>query len=903
MDMRVDFFDEEGYVRKQCESCGEYYWTKNPNRKTCGDPPCDDYEFIGEPQFDKEYSMNEMREKFLSFFEENKHDRVDRYPVVPRWRDDVLLVGASIMDFQPWVISGQAEPPANPLTVSQPSIRFTDIDNVGLSGRHFTIFEMMAHHAFNITRDVYWMDQTVRYCDEFARSLNIDTDLVTYKESPWSGGGNAGPAFEVLYKGVEIATLVFMQYETANGDEEEILNIKGKDYTLMGKKIVDTGYGLERYVWASQGTKTAYEAVFPEIVPRIKNKAGVPSIDEEIMMENARLSGLMDVEDAGDLRMLRERVADQVGIDPKELERKMKPYERVYAIADHTKSLAFMLGDGVVPSNVGTGYLSRMLLRRVSRYLDDLDMEIPISEIVAWQIEDLDKFQTLEERKDEILEMVDHEEQKYEETLDKGGRLVNRKIGELQKQNQKEVPLKVLKTLYKSHGVMPETVKDKAEKKGLNVEIPDNFFSLLAQDQGTEEETIKDEKRYLDSSYPETEELFYEESHLNEFTAEVLGIEDNWIILDKTAFYPEGGGQPSDRGTINTIDVLSVQRENGVIIHKVNDPEAFSVGENVHGKIDWDRRSRIMKHHTATHVILGAAVRVLGDHVWQAGSDLSEDSARIDISHHERLSREDVKEIEKLANQAVMDRRDVHFEYVERTKAEQEYGFRIYQGGPVPGRELRILKVDKWDVEACGGTHVDDTGEIGFIKILNTEKIQDGIERIIFASGHAALEQVQHKEDLLSETAETFRVSEEDAPKTAKKFFNEWKDRGKEIDKLKQEIASLREVNIREVSGLKIKWDILENVEPNDLRDMGFEMKEDDSLVLLVSEKGFIVIAGDKVLEKGLSAMMVKEKLTSVTGGSGGGRDDMVQGGGINPGKIEKGIKEAVNYCEEMIQQ
>lgn len=901
MDMSVDFFDDEGYVRKKCVSCGEYFWTKDPDRKTCGDPPCDDYEFIGEPQFDKEYTMDEMRDKFLSFFEWHGHKRMDRYPVVPRWRDDVLLVGASIMDFQPWVINEQAEPPGNPLTISQPSIRFTDIDNVGLSGRHFTIFEMMAHHAFNITEDVYWMDQTVRYCDEFAKTLNIDTDLVTYKESPWAGGGNAGPAFEVLYKGVEIATLVFMQYETAKGNEKEIINIKGTDYTPMGKKIVDTGYGLERYVWASQGTKTAYEAVFPEIVPRLKREAGIPSIDDEIMMENARLSGLMDVEDVGDLRSLREKVANKVGIEPEELERKMKPYERVYAIADHTKSLAFMLGDGVVPSNVETGYLARMLLRRVSRYLDDLNLEIPISEIVAWQIEDLSRFPQLQRRKEEILEMVDHEERKYEETIDKGKRLVDRRVEELLEEGKTEVPLEELKTLYESHGIMPEVVKEKTEGSGLKVDVPDNFFSLLAQDQETKEEETKEKETIKVEEYPETEKLYYKDSHMKEFEAEVLGKEQDWLILNKTAFYPLGGGQPADKGQINNVEVLDVQKSDGIVLHKVEDVEKFEEGEEVHGEIDWERRSRIMKNHTSTHVILGAAREVLGEHVWQAGSDLSEDSARLDINHHRRIERSEIKKIEELANQVVMERRNVEFEYMERTKAEQKYGFRLYQGGPVPGKELRILKVEDWDTEACGGTHVEDTGEIGFIKILNTERVQDGIERLKFASGHAALESVQEKEELLQDTADVFRVEETQLPRTANKFFEEWKERGKKIDDLKTELASLRKANVEKISGIEIKWDILEDASADDLRDMGFEMKEDNTVVILVSNEGFVSLVGDEALRRGLDAESIMNEITEITGGSGGGKEDMVQGGGLNPDKIEEGVEAALNYCKNKL--
>lgn len=192
MDMTTRMFKEEGWIRKKCPKCGKYFWTLDPDRETCGDPPCDEYQFIGKPGIPKKYTLDEMREKFLSFFEKHEsypHGRVKRYPVLPRWRDDVLLVGASIMDFQPWVISGEADPPANPLTISQPSIRFTDIDNVGITGRHFTIFEMMAHHAFNYPgKPIYWMDETVELAFEFfTKELKMKPEDITFKGEPLGG--------------------------------------------------------------------------------------------------------------------------------------------------------------------------------------------------------------------------------------------------------------------------------------------------------------------------------------------------------------------------------------------------------------------------------------------------------------------------------------------------------------------------------------------------------------------------------------------------------------------------------------------------------------------------------------------------------------------------------------------
>jgi len=290
----IEYFKENGFVRKQCEKCGSYFWTRDKDIKTCGDAPCEIYSFIGSPIF-KERSPDEVRESFLSFFEDRSHTRLGRYPVVARWRDDIYLTIASIADFQPFITSGKVPPPANPLVISQPCIRLEDLESIGKSGRHLTIFEMMGHHAFNKRgeEEIYWKNDTVRYCDDFLRQLGVDMESVTYKEAPWVGGGNAGPCLEVITGGLELATLVFMDLELSpRGD----INMEGQQYRKMNTYIVDTGYGLERFVWASKGTPTVYDAMFPTVIKELVNAAGIEHPIEthpEIIITHASLSGSM----------------------------------------------------------------------------------------------------------------------------------------------------------------------------------------------------------------------------------------------------------------------------------------------------------------------------------------------------------------------------------------------------------------------------------------------------------------------------------------------------------------------------------------------------------------------------------------------------------------------------------
>ncbi|MEM2977762.1 MAG: alanine--tRNA ligase-related protein, partial [Candidatus Hadarchaeales archaeon] len=301
---RVKLFREEGFERRKCAGCGRWFWTLDPERRTCGDTPCDEYSFIGRPPTRKRLSLKEVERSFLKFFERRGHEVIRRYPVVARWRDDIFLTIASIADFQPWVTSGQVPPPANPLVVSQPSIRLNDIDNVGRSGRHLTLFHMGGHHAFN-TREkrVYWNDRTVELCHEFfTRELGIKGEDLNYVEDLWEGGGNAGEDFEVNARGLELATLVFMRYE-----------VVGKEYRKLPLQIVDTGYGLERISWISQGSTSVYEAVFGPLLRRLEREAGVERPPEELLELHSRIAGLIDVESGRDLALLRERVAERSG--------------------------------------------------------------------------------------------------------------------------------------------------------------------------------------------------------------------------------------------------------------------------------------------------------------------------------------------------------------------------------------------------------------------------------------------------------------------------------------------------------------------------------------------------------------------------------------------------------------
>ncbi|RQW77885.1 MAG: alanine--tRNA ligase, partial [Methanothrix sp.] len=626
---RLDFFVDEGFQRKKCEKCGKFFWTRDGARKTCGDPPCDPYTFIGSPIFKREHSLDEMREHYLNFFQSRGHTRIKRYPVVARWRDDIYLTIASIADFQPFVTAGLVPPPANPLTVSQPCIRLDDLDSVGRSGRHLTTFEMMAHHVFNTReKEYYWKDRTVQLCDELLVGLGMDPLAVTYKENPWAGGGNAGPSVEVMIGGLELATLVFMDLKAVPGGSVEI---KGEHYEKMNNYIVDTGYGLERFVWASKGSPTIYDAIFPDLVRKVADLAGVEhNLNDpeyaEIFAQNARLAGMVDLDEYS-MKDLRAMIAKRVGVSPEKLEKTIEPMERIYAVVDHTRCLAYMLGDGIIPSNVKAGYLARLVIRRTLRLMKELGLSLPLEELVQMQITRLD-YSDWQEKFVTIKEILEQEEQKYGETLEKGKRLVKKTAESYRKKNQ-AIPLKEMISLYDTHGIPPEIARESAEEVGATVELPDNFYSLVAK------KHIKAEEDGAPKIVipGKTELMFYEHPFDGVFEAEVLDTVDGSVILDRTLLYPEGGGQPADHGTLEKAGlvfvVLDVQKSGDVVLHKLEKIDGLQKGDRVTGKVDMRRRLAHARHHTATHLVHDSAKRVLGKHIWQAGAQKSEDRARL----------------------------------------------------------------------------------------------------------------------------------------------------------------------------------------------------------------------------------------------------------------------------------
>lgn len=858
----LNFFKEKGFVRKQCKSCGRNFWAIDNERKTCADSTCVGYEFIGQKTRKLEYV--ETWKEIEKYFSRHGHTSIKRYPTVSRWRDDLYFTNASIIDFQPYVVNGEIEPPANPLIVPQTSIRFGDVSNVGVTGAHYTCFVMFGQHAFNKKRSLfYWKEEAVR--DNYNYVLKVlglkEKDLV-FQEDVWMGGGSLGPCIEYCSKGVELGNIVFMQYKDLGN---------GK-YRELDTKVIDMGAGLERLAWFTNGTPTSYEITFGNAIKEMKKQTGT-KIDEKMFAEYSKLAGTLDSE-LKEYEKQKELIAKKVGAR-KQFLSELERLQALYAIADHLKNILYTTNDGILPSNSGGGHNLRMILRRVFAFNKEFSFDLDYGKIIenhALHLRELDE--EINEGVETAIEIIEEEKKKYEASKIHAEKKLNAVIEKTKK--TKKIDSSTLMTLYESDGIAPETVKEIAGKKGIEVKVPANFYQMLAK----EDEIEKEKKREFKLDFEKTFSLYYEDRYMQEFQAKVLGVTGNYLVLDKTAFYPEGGGQAGDTGEVNGIKVLDTLQQQGIVLHEMEKINRFKKGMVVVGKINWKRRHNIMKHHTAAHVLNAAAREILGNHIWQGGSKKEETKAHLDLTHFKRIKPDELKKIEFTANRIIQENVEVENFEMERDKAEQKYGFRLYQGGTVPGKKLRILSIKGYDVEACGGTHVKNTGEIGLFKIIRRDGIKDGIERVTYTVGLNAVKFIQEKENSLKELADLLGSPETKIADSVKRIFNEWKELRKQVKKG----ASSEFAEIKNFSGRKfLQVDLPEKAVISLADKLAKENPEGE--FILVNQENVLVIEG---IKSGKKANKTLSEIFSKAKGKGGGNEKFARGKVFEKEKLEK---------------
>ena len=865
---KVKLFEEQGFIRKACTKCGRFFWTLDANRTLCPDDGTDTYSFIGDPPTTKRFDYTQAWKQVEEFFVKNNHTSVSRYPVVCRWRDDLYFTIASVVDFQRVMGSKVVfEFPANPLVVPQTCLRFNDLENVGVTGRHFSSFCMIGQHSIP-ENGGYWKDECVDLDFRLlTQQFGIKKEEVVFVEDVWSGGGSFGSSLEYFVRGLELGNAVFTEFQGELGQ-----------HTTLDQKIIDMGAGLERFAWITNGTPTAYDCCFGPVNQILFEKIGIESNSE--MLKKYFTEIAKEIDHFDDLNQVRRLAVKNAGITDDQLKKIITPLEGMYLIADHLRTLIFAIADGALPSNVGGGYNLRMMLRRINGTINRLNLKLDIDELIDAHIDYLkDTYPELDEKREDVKIILKIESSRYEES-----KIHMKKKAE--KIREKGAPsVDELITLYESDGITPEYLK---EIDAIS-EIPSQFYTKLSDLHQSEKKKAITELPL--EELPETEMLFYKDDPM-EFEAKVIKVLDDQVVLDRTSFYARGGGQEPDLGTIAGFNVINVDKHANIIVHKL-EGGIPKEGDTVQCKVDQTRRANITKNHTSTHIINTSSRGVLGSWIWQHSAFKDHDHARLDITHHSSLTDEQVKQIEDAANQMIKENYPVNINYYDRGTAEQKYGFRIYQGGVVPVKSVRIVSIEDKDIEACGGTHVKKTGDIELIKITKTKRIQDGVVRIEFVSGPTAFQYVKDQEE------ESKKQSADDiAKEKLEKLREENKEKSREqipilLEKiLAGQSGELDEITIKN----KICFTSSENYDDYFHQTFGKKLVAKDGTAAFcgIFEAGptirVMIFAGE---QSGVNAGEIAKEIASILGGSGGGDAKFAQGGGKDTSKKDAAIQKA----------
>jgi alanyl-tRNA synthetase len=802
----------------------------------------------------------------------NGHDAVDSYPVVCRWFPGLYFTIASIVAFQR-SLNGKTvfELPANPLVIPQSCLRFNDIPNVGVTGRHMTNFVMIGQHSIydKSKKEGYWKDECIgldfRLLTEVFR---IKPEEINFMEDVWVGPNAFGYSLEYYVRGLELGNAVFTEFVGTPSS-----------YKVMDEKIIDMGAGLERFAWITNGTPTCYDTVFAGVMRNLLKQA---IYDEKFWTNYMKVAGRFNVEDFHNYGEAKNKIARELGVDASSLLKKTAPVEALYAIADHAKTILFAVADGGLPSNVGGGYNLRVILRRALSFIEEFKFDTDFVDVCRMHAKDLNKFNPrLQESLEELEDIIKVEKERYKISRKRGEELVS----SLVKRNVVIDEPKLME-LYESHGVTPETVEKMVKSSGLSVDIPSDFYTRISE-KHMKEKTAEEAKLDL-SNLPDTRLLFYEKQDTKEFTAKVLRIIDSrFVILDQTAFYGRAGGQQGDIGHINNCRVYDTEKYGTIIVHLVEKPD-FSVNDTIHGKIDWPHRQQMMKHHTAVHVIHGSAHKLLGNHVWQAGAHKTAEKAHIDITHYKALTEKEVDEIESIANSIVRKKIKINKYVLSRQEAEKRFGFTIYQGGAIPHAKLRIIEIPNFDVEACSGTHCDNTGQMDPIVITSTERIQDGVVRINIVAADAAVKYMDERKSTLRDVENILDAKGEATIEAARNLFEKWKYTRKKSEVIDENQNRAVITSLKKRINNNVLVEKIGNYDMKNLQGVSKILSAPERVIVLFGISDKIYIFGSAGAKTNLDMGKIIREVAEKLGGNGGGSKQMAQGVGENKDKLNE---------------
>ena len=878
----------------------------------------------------KYLGVNEIREEFLKFFESKDHLRLPSFPLVPRNDNSLLLINSGMAPMKAY-FTGQEIPPSKRVTTCQKCIRTGDIDNVGKTARHGTFFEMLGDFSFGD----YFKNEIVPWSWEFVtKVLEIPEDrlyVTIYEEDdetgkiwhdvvglPWDrivklgkednfwehGTGPCGPCTEIYYdrgpeygcdsptcgvgcdcdRYMEFWNLVLTQF---NAEEDGT-------YTELAMKNVDTGMGLERMATIMQGVDSIF--------------------------------------DVDTVKSIRDAVCAKVGV---EYGKDHKTDVSVRVITDHIRSVTMMTADGVLPSNEGRGYVLRRLLRRAARHGKLLGIE---GEFLAELSKSViacsgEAYPELVEKQDYIFKILSIEENSFYKTIDKGMEILKADMEEMKAAGEKVMSGEKSFRLYDTYGFPVDLTKEILAEEGM--EIDEDAFTAEMKAQKERARSARAKSNYMGAAETVYNELpveletafagydVYDVANAkivalvaNEAVAETAQAGDTVaVFLDRTPFYAEGGGQVGDQGVIKTetgvVKVTNcVKVVGGKIAHMGEVTEGLvQVGEMACASIDVELRMASSRNHSATHLLHKALRTVLGTHVEQAGSYVSAERLRFDFTHFAAMTADEIKEVERLVNDAIFASYDVHTDEMSIDEARNRGAMALF--GEKYGEVVRVVDMGGYSIELCGGAHLKNTAQVGSFKILSENGVAAGVRRIEAVTGKEALKHYQAQEDEIKEICRLVKSTPDKLLARLEQLLAEQKETAKELEKLKAKMAggaADEMLNSKvEIGGVAVLAAEVKDMDGNALRTMGDQLKQKlgSGVVVLASGKdgkvNLMAMATDDVVKKGAHAGNIIKAAAAVCGGGGGGRPNMAQAGGKDASKIADALEKAKAVVAEQL--
>ncbi|MDY2846612.1 MAG: alanine--tRNA ligase [Oscillospiraceae bacterium] len=870
--------------------------------------------------------LNDLREKYLSFFESKNHTRMASASLIPHGDNSLLLINSGMAPLKKFFL-GTETPPNVRVTTCQKCIRTPDIERVGKTARHGTYFEMLGNFSFGD----YFKHEAIAWAWEFlTKELEIPADRlwITIYESDdeaeeiwekeigiphdrivrlgkadnfWEhGSGPCGPCSEIHFDRGE-AYGPFESFEQA-GDCDRIIEIwnlvfsqfdsDGKgNYAEMASKNIDTGMGLERLACVMQNVDNLFE------VDTVQN--------------------------------IMKHISEIAGVKYKENE---KTDVSLRVITDHIRSTTFMVGDGVTVSNTGRGYVLRRLLRRAARHGRLLGIKEPFLYKVCDTVIDENKcaYPELEEKREYIKKAILREEENFAKTIDSGMEVLEKMLSGIEKGGvlSGEDTFKLSDT----YGFPFDLTKEIAEERGISVdeegfnECVKAARELAKADHAAKGGSSWDDDTLSGLTVPATEFTGYTDFEAqskvlaifkdNQQVSSISEGDDAVIILDKTPFYAESGGQVGDEGVLtigeSSFTVTDTKKTaNGQYLHfGTADVGGISEGDTVTAAIDKERRLSIMRNHTCAHLLQAALRTVLGDHVHQAGQLVNGDRVRFDFSHFEALTADELKRVEALVNQYIFDAIDVTMTEMPIEEARKLGAMALF--GEKYGNIVRVVEAKGASIEFCGGTHISNTAKIGLFKILSESSVAAGVRRIEAVTGTGVLALIEEYKDNIEKSAQAFKlVNHSELPAKCAAAAAEIKTLEKEKAELNSKLASSALDGIMDkavdVNGTKLVTVSVKNTAPDVLRSMGDKIKDmsADVIAVLAADNGatgsLLCVCGKNAVTKGAHAGKIVQKLTALTGGKGGGRPDSAMGGIGDNSKISDALDAAAAIAAEFV--